>query len=281
MIINSLTISTPFLHQCIKNSVLVLFGFLLLSCTPLMGSSESNEIQVVVQYNEQTVSCGQTLSMDSVDWSLQQLAFFMSELKVRQNGEDKALELDTNEWQNEGVAMLQWTDCAAQQAQSGAQDSVLIPPYHASLQLAQAEDFSAVSHLKFTLGLPFELNHRNPLSQSPPLNIPSMFWSWRGGYKFFRLDMQGQSQRWVFHLGSTGCVADSAMRSPKLQCKAANRVEFNLPKQQFGEVLVLHIDRLLAGVLLNNKTACLMQPQQASCQQLMTNLLHNEVFEWR
>ncbi len=43
--------------------------------------------------------------------------------------------------------------------------------------------------LRLTLGLPDELNHGDPTLAPPPLNVTSMFWSWRGGYKFVRLDM--------------------------------------------------------------------------------------------
>ena len=44
--------------------------------------------------------------------------------------------------------------------------------------------------LSFNIGVPFAINHQNPLLQESPLNDSSMFWAWRNGYKFVRWDMQ-------------------------------------------------------------------------------------------
>lgn len=277
---NILSIRPQNLHQRFKYSLLLLFIFLSTSCTDAADKSKLSEINVQVLYKQEALRCGQALTIGELKWDIERLAFFVSELNTSQNGIEQALLLHDNEWQNDGVALLEWTDCRAQQADSEDPASPLTAVYHAKLQLAQPQDFAQGSHLRFTVGIPFELNHLNPLSQKSPLNIPSMFWSWRAGHKFFRVDMQGQQQSWVFHLGSIGCVADSAMRSPSMQCKEPNRIEFDLQKQQQGQVLVFHLDRLLAGLELNSQNACLMQPEQPSCQVLMTNLRDNQVFEW-
>ena len=111
--------------------------------------------------------------------------------------------------------------------------------------------------------------------------MPSMFWSWRGGHKFFRLDMAGEGQVWTFHLGSTGCESPSVMRSPQAACVNPNTVPLSLVKRQDGQRIIIHIDKLLEGLELNTKSSCLMQPDKTSCQQLMLNLATNAVFEWR
>jgi hypothetical protein len=43
--------------------------------------------------------------------------------------------------------------------------------------------------LRLTLGIPPELNHGDATIAPPPLNVTSLFWTWRAGYKFLRLDM--------------------------------------------------------------------------------------------
>jgi uncharacterized repeat protein (TIGR04052 family) len=278
---NILSIRPQNKHKRFKYSLLLLFIFLSTSCTDATDKSKLSEINVQVLYKQEALKCGQALAIGESDWDIERLAFFVSGLNTSQNGVEQALTLHDNDWQNDGVALLALTDCSAEQTNSEDPTSPLAGAYHATLQLAQPQHFAEDSHLRFTLGIPFELNHLNPLSQKSPLNIPSMFWSWRAGHKFFRIDMQGQQQSWVFHLGSIGCVADSAMRSPSMQCKEPNRIEFDLQKQQQGQVLVLHLDRLLAGLELNFQSACLMQPEQPSCQVLMTNLGDNQVFEWR
>ncbi len=43
--------------------------------------------------------------------------------------------------------------------------------------------------LQITIGLPDDLNHGDVTLAPPPLNVTSMFWTWRAGYKFVKLDM--------------------------------------------------------------------------------------------
>jgi uncharacterized repeat protein (TIGR04052 family) len=152
---------------------------------------------------------------------------------------------------------------------------------HQQLELAEPLLVTEHSELTFELGVPFALNHLNPLSQPSPLNLPAMFWSWRAGYKFLRLDLFNPNESWVFHLGSTGCVADSVMRSPKMACAEPNRLQFSLKPQDKGTKLRVHLDRLLAGVSLEARQSCLLQPEQQSCQILLNNLANGQVFEWR
>jgi hypothetical protein len=108
-----------------------------------------------------------------------------------------------------------------------------------------------------------------------------MFWSWRSGHKFFRLDLQGETTNWVFHLGSVGCESASTMRSPQQECIQPNRIYFRLPKQQNGTKLIMHLDRLLIGTELENNQSCLFHGEQDSCITLLQNLSNQGVFEWR
>jgi uncharacterized repeat protein (TIGR04052 family) len=63
--------------------------------------------------------------------------------------------------------------------------------------------------VRFTLGVPFERNHVDATSAPSPLNLTAMFWGWRGGYKFLRVDsfaiLEGEFAEFRIHLGSTGC----------------------------------------------------------------------------
>lgn len=43
--------------------------------------------------------------------------------------------------------------------------------------------------VRFTLGVPFELNHGDPTIAPSPLNFTSMFWVWQVGYRFVKIDM--------------------------------------------------------------------------------------------
>lgn len=105
--------------------------------------------------------------------------------------------------------------------------------------------------MAFKIGVPFELNHLNPLTAEPPLNEDSMFWVWRNGHKFLRADLiynpasdgivAGQAEEargnraatsearlaGAFHLGSTGCEAGSALRAPQAPCRKPNTLSIS------------------------------------------------------
>ncbi|XZO02600.1 MAG: MbnP family copper-binding protein [Microcoleus sp.] len=106
--------------------------------------------------------------------------------------------------------------------------------------------------LQFTLGVPFNLNHEDATLAPSPLNLTSLWWNWRGGYKFLRLDLKnltkstmpashsqgdrlletastkpdqhshennqnhGSTAGFVIHLGSTGCKAEEKNQKPNI-----------------------------------------------------------------
>lgn len=109
-------------------------------------------------------------------------------------------------------------------------------------------------HLEFDLGVPFARNHAHPLRAQPPLNLPSMFWTWQTGYKFVRLDL---GDRWSLHLGSTGCASASAARPPAQPCRRPNlaRVRLPMPPSPRASITV-DLDALLEGVDPSRHPSC-------------------------
>jgi uncharacterized repeat protein (TIGR04052 family) len=81
--------------------------------------------------------------------------------------------------------------------------------------------------IRFSIGVPFELNHANPLAAAAPLDRSELFWTWQSGHKFLRVDLVDAGREWSFHLGSTGCTSASAVRPPAAPCTQSNvmRVE--------------------------------------------------------
>lgn len=144
--------------------------------------------------------------------------------------------------------------------------------------------------LNFTLGVPFESNHANPLKQISPLNISSMFWSWQMGYKFMRIDLSAPDDKFSFHLGSVGCQSASRVRAPEMECENANRVPISIDIQP--EVLkvnqnIIHIDiaiqldKLLYDLAIKRTNACMFSgiDQVVQCQKLLNALSNKEVFK--
>lgn len=79
--------------------------------------------------------------------------------------------------------------------------------------------------VRFDIGLPFEVNHKDPTTAPSPLNLSRLFWNWNGGYKFARIDMKttGQPQGWVLHLGSTNCTPNNGPTSVPATCANENK----------------------------------------------------------
>jgi uncharacterized repeat protein (TIGR04052 family) len=267
------------------------FTFLWLGCLIALLSScsklnNAESIQVEIWHNGSPLDCGAFESHQQV-WSIQQLAFFISNVKL--SGEDtlQQPQLSATPWQTDNVVLIQPNlgDCSSKlENHDNAASKELVASealktnHH--LRFAAPVDLDASEQLSFTLAVPFELNHQNPLLQASPLNLPNMFWSWRSGHKFFRLDMQSPDINWVFHLGSVGCTAATTMRSPQSECVQPNRVDFNLDKKHTGAKLVMHLDRLIANTSMQNNDSCLFHTGQESCSILMYNLKTQDVFEW-
>jgi hypothetical protein len=60
--------------------------------------------------------------------------------------------------------------------------------------------------IRFTVGVPFDENHRDPATQTAPLGTESgMFWSWNSGYIFHRVeakvDSAGVEKALAYHIG--------------------------------------------------------------------------------
>jgi uncharacterized repeat protein (TIGR04052 family) len=77
---------------------------------------------------------------------------------------------------------------------------------------------SQLAALEFDVGFPEEKNHLDATTAKAPLNVAGMWWSWTGGFKFFRVDAKVPGT-FYFHLGASGCDG-----SPELgfSCKTAN-----------------------------------------------------------
>lgn len=266
-------------------------SFFLIGCFIVFNSScskssDAKRIEVEIWHNGSLLDCNAFTSHQQV-WFIQQLAFFISRVKFSDENTEHQPQLITTPWQTDGVALIQpyLADCDAiseSENKLSAKEHVVSETFKTNnhLQFTTPVDLDSAEQLSFVLAVPFELNHQNPLLQPSPLNLPSMFWSWRSGHKFFRLDMQAPDKSWVFHLGSVGCTAASTMRSPKSECVQPNRVNFLLDKKYDGTKLVMHLDRLIANTSMQNSDSCLFHSGQESCGILMSNFKTQDVFEW-
>ena len=191
------------------------------------GQKSSSVIGIKPIYQGKVLTCQQIFHHMGTDWRYQQLQFFISELEVKtvtSAGQDtpwQRLSLPKTPYQNGQVALLGELCAASNNSEQNTSEN----SGNWQLQLPPGVDASTLTQIRFNLGVPFALNHQNPLQQQTPLNLPSMFWAWRTGHKFLRLELSSASDHWLFHLGSTGCSAPSPVRAPTEQCRQPNRVQ--------------------------------------------------------
>ncbi|ASP37650.1 metallo-mystery pair system four-Cys motif protein [Bacterioplanes sanyensis] len=143
---------------------------------------------------------------------------YISDVQVAgSDGQFRSVELEQNDWQHKNVALLDFEDGSA--SCSGGNAAM-------NKQLTgNVKDFSGdVAQVRFTIGVPESLNHLDRTTAASPLNIDGMTWSWAGGYKHARLDVNG----WNIHLGTTGCTLDDNNQNLDCSNDRPNRPTYTL-----------------------------------------------------
>lgn len=147
--------------------------------------------------------------------------------------------------------------------------------------------------LRFTLGVPFALNHADSTIAPSPLNLTSLFWGWQGGYKFLRIDLASAGSRpgpvshgahaghapagFPIHLGSTGCGPAGPGLTPA-PCRSPNRPVIELTGfDPTKGTVAADLKTLLDGVDVQSNApstpaGCMSAPEDGDCDRLMRNL---------
>lgn len=242
--------------------------FIAFCLTGCVNDNKVKEISFMLMSENESIGCEIPFKSSENEWKLEQLQFFVSQIKLQDKlGNWIEIPLEKNNYQTSNIALL-GEHCSEKGAKSASGNW--------SLTLEKAVDVSQYQQIAFTLGVPFEENHVNPLTQESPLNNSSMFWVWQTGHKFIRLEMSHDDEFWLFHLGSTGCSAPSALRAPSKECLFPNQVNIQteLPKKSVGNILPLSFDlsALLKNITLNESNHCQAEATNKVCNQLMENI---------
>lgn len=137
---------------------------------------------------------------------------------------------------------------------------------------------------RWTLGVPFALNHTDTVGASGPLARTDLAWSWQFGRLFTKIefaDPGGAAGSWgakqfFVHLGSTGCTGNPA-NGETASCKAPNRSEVRLPRLNLAKQdIAVDVRALLAGtdVTKNGGGApgCMSGPTDPECPGIFSAL---------
>ena len=240
------------------------------------GDTETVTLSFQARINGADFGCGEATGLGTTDEtvSIEDLRFFISDVQLLQGGTAvDAPIVDDGNWAQPRVALLDFESRCGDAGSEGtnAEVEVEVPA-------------GTYDGLVFQLGVPFDLNHVD--AQSPdaaaPLNTASMFWSWQGGYKFFRLDMKTGADGttpWNVHLGSTMCMSDSAVTPPTMTCGRPNLPTIRLEGVDVATTpITLDIGTLLTGTDLSQDTmdsppGCISMPPDApECTDLFGKL---------
>lgn len=244
---------------------LVVIG-LFVSLSGCLQDKRVDNIQFTLVAGQQQLHCEKSIDIEDKHWNIEQFQFYISELSFQhKNGKWLSFPFVKNQFQTKDIALL--GEHCLEKALANWE-----------VKLSEALPIENIKTLAFTIGIPFAENHLNPLTQESPLNNSSMFWVWQTGHKFLRLEMSSEESFWLYHLGSTGCSAPSALRPPQSECRQPNqvRIELDISEKSTPNVLTLEFDllALLHNVALNDSTQCQSEKSKVACQQLLKNISH-------
>lgn len=231
-------------------------------------------IRFVAAINGKPFACGQTyenVGLKKTAVTPADLRFFVSDVTLfNKDGEAVPVTLEQDGiWQYKNVALLDFEDGTGEcrNGNSAIHEVVsgTVPP-------------GQYVGLRFTLGVPFELDHIDPATAPSPLNMTAMLWTWQFGYKFLRAEVSpvhapspvavataarsekaDESNGFPVHLGSTGCIAPSKTSAPTQECGHPNRLVVAFP------IFNVARDGVVAdlGTLLKNSDVTTNTPNSA------------------
>jgi len=278
------------------------------SSTEIVGPREiSATIPFAAVVGDASVECGEdylNVGSDATTVSFVDFRFYVHDFKlVTDAGTEINVSLDdvltdgsdeSSPSQNSRVAQLDFRDTLGCEADADAN-----PNFNDGVQVnATVEEGVTVTAIRFTLGVPFDLNHKDQAAAEEPLRNPGRAsgagWNWQGGYKFTGIDVapvggwtdpqdgERTGNRWNMHLGSTGCpvsVSDLESGTEPETCENPNRPEITI---ELGAIdveqaeIVIDYAALVSGVSVaqdeGGAPGCMSGTTDPECGVVFANL---------
>lgn len=241
-------------------------------------ATQAMEIQSVLTLRGQPTGCAVRYDASmglGRPFSLADARLYLSDIELFEVNSQtwRPLVLQENQWQQPRVALLDFENA------TGACSSFGSASTHDRLVGNIVP--GTYRGLRFSLGLPPELNHIDPNTARGPLAEAGMFWTWQAGYKFVKFDIRAESGqtapiRYNVHLGSSGCTAVAPMMAPTAPCARPNLAKITLASfDPHTQRLDLALDPLLAVQITeqDRSPGCMGDPTGAShCDVVMRSL---------
>jgi len=241
------------------------------------SSTEPDEVAVAIGFaaliGDDAFACGQSYEVGDPVSTLtaSDLRFYVHDLRlVDADGVEHAVALDqASPWQHAGVVLLDFED-GSEGCESGSELTNTVA--------TGSVPEGAYDELRFTLGVPFDLNHENQAIAESPLNLSTMFWSWQAGYKFLRFDgsTPGLGDTFRVHLGSTGCEFGEGTTTIA-RCARNNRPEVSLEFDPDGDVVIFDLAALLSSFDVDanhegSAPGCMSEADDTDCESVFEGL---------
>ncbi len=251
-----------------------------LAPAPAPDLAEDVAISFAAQVNGQDFTCGQThtgVGTGGNDYKVNDFRMYVHNAHIHDalTGDDHAIELTQDGvWQRDNVTLLDFEDgCATGTAETNKvmAGKVTVPD---TVDLADAE-------VCFTVGVPEDKNHLDVNAVESPLNDSSMFWAWKIGYKYIRIDGVGDptgvANPFVLHLGAQGCPGASNTAPPDSACTVPNTFEVCIANFDVeNDVIAVDPARVFEGndVTTNHgaKPGCMSFIDDDDCEEIMPRL---------
>ena len=269
-------------------------GVLALMSSAQAAATKPVHIQFAARVGSAAFACGQTydgIGSTSSRITPTDFRFFVSDVNlVRADGTAVAVTLEQDgTWQYQNLALLDFEDGKGPCRNGNAAINT---------EIRGTAPEGIYTGLRFTLGVPFELNHGDPTLAPSPLNITSMFWVWKAGYRFVKIDLASSGQPdkrldyaagnaavekersvgFPVHVGSAGCVSRSLTTPPTTPCKFPNLATITVDHFNLGKsVVVADLAALLKNSNVdvntpNTAPGCMSEPTDPDCKGVMQAL---------
>jgi uncharacterized repeat protein (TIGR04052 family) len=251
---------------------------LTLAAAPAQAKPQKVDIEFAAVAGEAPVACGtaiEGLGATAQAAQLQDLRFFVSEVAlIRRGGKAVPLKLAKNSAYRvtrggAGVTLIDLEDGTGSCSVDGSAG------LNAVVRGTVPE--GRYAGVRWTVGVPFALNHTDAPAVPAPLNSAAMAWSWQAGRKFTKIefaDPNGATGNWraktfFVHLGSAGCQGNPATGAT-VSCAASNRPQVRLKRfDPARQRVAVDVRAMLAGndITVNggNAPGCMSGPDDPEC----------------
>lgn len=214
--------------------------FILFACATLAACSSSNNtgltsankqdinIPFSAVAGDTAITCDATLTpvgSAAGSASILNFKFYVHNVILSgDDGNDYTVTLTDNDWQDQGVALLDFNDRSTDPDPCSGTVRATNTELSGTVSASTDVSFEGIT---FSIGVPANLNHigRTNFGAGSVLNLSSMDWSWQNGHKHMRLDVdpaEGALTSWNFHLGTTGCSGGSSTEPELVTCLRSN-----------------------------------------------------------